>query len=94
MVRKNPPVGHLPCPVCDMGMIVVAAEFLKRLRAYEGCEGVSKVILEDRSDKDPDCNWDFSVIEAADAADPVAVGPAVIEVYGEMAEEFEMLTVH
>jgi hypothetical protein len=72
----------------------LAAEFLKRLQAYEGCEGVSKVILEDRSDKDSDCNWDFSVIEAADAADPVAVGPAVIEVYGEMADEFEMLTLH
>jgi hypothetical protein len=23
MVQKNPPIGHLPCPACDMGMIVV-----------------------------------------------------------------------
>jgi|HubBroStandDraft_2_1064218.scaffolds.fasta_scaffold83202_2 hypothetical protein len=22
MARKNPPLGHPPCPVCDMGMIV------------------------------------------------------------------------
>jgi hypothetical protein len=23
MVQKHPPIGHLPCPACDMGMIVV-----------------------------------------------------------------------
>jgi hypothetical protein len=72
----------------------LAAEVLKRIRAYAGCEGVSKVILEECDYKDPDCNWDSSVIDAVDAADPVAVGPAVREVYDEMAAEFEMLTVH
>jgi hypothetical protein len=70
----------------------LSAEFLKRLRTHKGCEGVSAVILE--SLDNPDCNWDFSVIEAVDAADPAAIGPAVIQVYDEMADEFEMLTLH
>jgi hypothetical protein len=72
----------------------LTAEVLKRLRAREGCAGVSKVYLAELSDKHFDCNWEISVIDAVDAADPVAVGPASREVYDEMAPEFEMLTVH
>ena len=72
----------------------LSAEVLKRIRAREGCEGVSKVILEENFDEHSDCNWEISVIDAVDAADPVAVGPASREVYDEMAPEFEMLTVH
>jgi hypothetical protein len=72
-----------------------SAEFLKRLRAHAGCEGVSKVILEEAApDEDFDCNWDVSVVDAVDAADPLAVSPAVKEIYDEMAPEFDMLTVH
>jgi hypothetical protein len=41
-----------------------------------------------------DCNWEISVIDAVDAADPAAVGLASLQVYDEMAPEFEMLTVH
>jgi hypothetical protein len=72
----------------------LGAEFLKRLRTYEGCEGVSKVILEESPDTDSDCNWDISVIDAVDVADSMAVAPAAREVYDEMASEFEMVTVH
>jgi hypothetical protein len=72
----------------------LTAEVLKRIRAREGCQGVSKVVLEEIFDERPDCNWAISVIDAADAADPIAVGPVSREVYEEMAPEFEMLTVH
>jgi hypothetical protein len=72
----------------------LAAEVLKRIRAHEGCEGVSKVILEESDDGHPDCNWAISVIDAVHVDDSLAVAPAVIEVYDEMAPEFEMLTVH
>jgi hypothetical protein len=72
----------------------LGAEFLKRLRAREGCEDVSKVILEESPDENSDCNWDISVIDAVDVADPTPLGPAVKEVYDEMALEFEMLTLH
>jgi hypothetical protein len=71
----------------------LTAEVLKRIRAHDGCEGVSKVFLEE-SFKRPDCNWAISVVDAVDAADPVAVGPAIVEVYDEMAPEFEMLKLH
>jgi hypothetical protein len=69
----------------------LAAEVLKRIRAREGCEGVSKVVLEETFDEHPDCNWAISVI---DAADPIAVGPVSRLVYEEMAPEFEMVTLH
>jgi hypothetical protein len=72
----------------------LTAEVLKRIRAREGCETVSKVVLAESFDEDSGCNWEISVIDAVDAADPLAVGPAVIDVYEEMASEFEMLTVH
>jgi hypothetical protein len=72
----------------------LTAEVLKRIRARQGCEGVSKVVLEQTLDEHPDCNWAISVIDAADAADPIAVGPVSREVFDEMASEFEMLTVH
>jgi hypothetical protein len=72
----------------------LTAEVLKRIRARPGCEGVSKVVLEQTLDDHPDCNWDICVVDAIDAADKMAVGPAVLEVYAEMAPEFEMLTVH
>jgi hypothetical protein len=72
----------------------LAAEVLKRIRAYAGCEGVSKVVLMECEYKDPDCNWDISVIDAVGTSDPLAVGPASRDVYDEMAPEFEMLTVH
>lgn len=72
----------------------LAAEVLKRIRAREGCEGVSKVVLEENRDEHSDCNWEISVIDAVGARDPVAVGPALNEVYDEMAPEFDLLTVH
>jgi hypothetical protein len=53
----------------------LAAEVLKRIRAREGCEGVSKVVLEQTLDEHSDCNWAISMIDAVDAADPAAVGP-------------------
>jgi hypothetical protein len=59
-----------------------------------GLRGRSKVVLEEIFDEHPDCNWAISVIDAVDAADPIAVGPVSDEVYEEMASEFEMLTVH
>jgi hypothetical protein len=34
----------------------LAAEVLKRIRAYAGCEGVSKVVLTECDYRDPDCN--------------------------------------
>jgi hypothetical protein len=34
----------------------LAAEVLKRIRAREGCQGVSKVVLEEIFDEHPDCN--------------------------------------
>jgi hypothetical protein len=55
----------------------LAAEVLKRIRAREGCEGVSRVVLEEKSDDH--CNWDISVVDAVDAADPLAVAPAIDE---------------
>jgi hypothetical protein len=67
----------------------LTAEVLKRIRAREGCEGVSKVVLEQTLDKHPDCNWAISVIDAVDAADPIAVGPVSDEAYEEMASEFK-----
>jgi hypothetical protein len=72
----------------------LTAEVLQRIRAREGCEGVSKVVLEENLDEHSECNWEISVVDAVDAADPLAVGPAVIDVYEEMAPDFEMLTVH
>ena len=72
----------------------LAAEVLKRIRARKGCEGVSKVVLEETFDEHPDCNWAISVIDAVDTADPLAVGPVSRLVYEEMAPEFEMVTVH
>jgi hypothetical protein len=72
----------------------LTAEVLKRIQAHEGCEGVSKVVLAESLDEHSDCNWEISVVEAIDAADHMAVGPAIEEVYEDMASEFEMLTVH
>jgi hypothetical protein len=72
----------------------LTAEVLKRIRAREGCEGVSKVFLEERFDKPSEGNWMISLIDAVGTSDPVAVGPASLEVYDEMAPDFEMLTVH
>jgi hypothetical protein len=72
----------------------LTAEVLKRIRAHDGCEGVSRVVLEETFDEHPDCNWAISVIDAVDTANPIAVGPVSREVYDEMAPEFEMLMVH
>jgi hypothetical protein len=72
----------------------LAAEVLKRIRAYAGCESVSKVILMECDYKDPDCNWDISVVDSVGTSDSLAVGPAMNEVYDEMASKFELLTVH
>jgi hypothetical protein len=77
-----------------LGKKDLAAEVLKRIRAREGCEGVSKVVLEETFDEHSDCNWAISVIDAVDAADLLAVGPISRLVYEEMAPEFELVTMH
>jgi hypothetical protein len=86
--RLNVRGGRVKKPLSKTDL---SAEFLKRLRTHKGCEGISGVILVKVDD--PDYNWDFSVIEA-EAADPAVVGAAVILVYDEMADEFEMVTLH
>jgi hypothetical protein len=72
----------------------LTAEVLKDIQVREGCGGVSKVVLEQTLDGHPICNLAISVIDAADAADPIAVRPVSREIYDEMASQFEMLTVH
>jgi hypothetical protein len=37
MVRKSPPTGHPPCPICDMGMIVVDCHKLDHERQTFEC---------------------------------------------------------